>query len=169
MVGAAVPHVLAVLAAIAIGLGLSLTDNSYSAHVVWEVGLVVTGAPLVWRTLRSAGRGHFATDVVASLAIAGAAVLDEPVAGLTIVPMQRGGEALERYAEGRASAAVRALEEAAPRIAHRVNGNRVEDVPATDVAVGDLLLLRPGDLVPCDAVVVDGRSDLDFSRLTGEP
>jgi len=169
MVGAAVPHVLVVLAAIAIGLSLSLAGNSYAGHVVWEVGLVVTGAPLVWQTLRSARRGHFATDVVASLAIVGAAILDQPLAGLIIVLMQRGGEALERYAEGRASAAVRALEEAAPRVAHRVTGDRVEDVPATDVVVGDLLLLRPGDLVPCDAVVVDGRSDVDLSRLTGEP
>ena len=169
MVGAAVPHVLAVLAAIAIGISLSLSGNAYSAHVVWEVGLVVTGAPLVWQTLRAARRGHFATDVVATLAIITAVVLDQPLAGLIIVLMQRGGESLERYAEGRASAAVRALEEAAPRIAHRVTGDRVEDVPATDVAVGDLLLLRPGDLVPCDGVVVDGRSDLDLSRLTGEP
>jgi heavy metal translocating P-type ATPase len=144
MVGASVPHVLVVL-------------------------LVLSGAPLVWRTLRDAARGRFATDIVATLAIVGAVALGQPIAGLVIVLMQRGGEALERYAERRASAAVRALEESAPRIAHRVEGNRVIDVPAADVAVGEMLLIRPGDLVPCDGVVVDGRSDLDTSQLTGEP
>jgi heavy metal translocating P-type ATPase len=169
MVGAAVPHVLAVLSAIALGAGLSLFGSAAAAHRVWEVALVITGAPLVWQTIRAARHGHFATDVVATLAIVTAATVDQPLAGLIIVLMQRGGEALERYAEGRASAAVRALEEAAPRIAHRIVGAQVEDISAMDVAVGDLLLLRPGDLVPCDSVVVEGRSQVDCSRLTGEP
>jgi heavy metal translocating P-type ATPase len=169
MVGAALPHVLVVLSAIVVGAALSFHGSATAAHRVWEVSLVITGAPLVWQTLRAARRGHFATDVVATLAIVTAAIVDQPLAGLIIVLMQRGGEALERYAEGRASAAVRALEEAAPRIAHRIIGDRIEDVAATDVAVGDLLLLRPGDLVPCDSLVVEGRSEVDCSRLTGEP
>jgi heavy metal translocating P-type ATPase len=83
--------------------------------------------------------------------------------------MQTGGEALERYAEGRASAAVRELEAAAPRLAHRLAGTEVTDVPADMVALGDTLLVRPGELVPCDATVIDGRSSVDTARLTGEP
>jgi cation transport ATPase len=74
---------------------------------------------VVWRTLRRFASGHFATDLVATLAVATSVILLQPLAGLVIVLMQTGGEALERYAEGRASAAVRALEEEAPRIAHR--------------------------------------------------
>ena len=69
--------------------------------------LAVTGAPVVWTTLRTAAAGHFAADLVASFAIVGALLLGEPLAGLVVVLMQTGGEALERYAEGRASAAVR--------------------------------------------------------------
>src|SRR4051812_2406210 len=90
------------------------------AHAVTLVVLAALGAPLVWRTVRDALRGHFATDIVASLAIVGAIAMDEPWAGLVVVLMQRGGEALERRAERRASAAVDALEAAAPRIAHRL-------------------------------------------------
>jgi P-type E1-E2 ATPase len=93
----------------------------------------------------------------------------QPFAGLIIVLMQTGGETLEALAEGRASAAVRELEAAAPRIAHRLADGRTEDVAVEDVRVGDLLLVRPGELVPCDGVVVDGVSTLDVSRLTGEP
>ncbi len=139
-----------------------------AARLVWSVALVLTGAPVVWKTIASARRGHFATDIVASLAIVGAVLLMQPLAGLVIVLMQSGGEALEHWAEGRASAAVRALEEAAPRIAHRVAGERVEDVPVGVVVVGDLLLVRPGDLIPCDGEVVEGRSDLNVAALTGE-
>ena len=136
---------------------------------LWYAGLAVTGTPVVWRTLRGALRGHFAADVVATLAIVTAALLGQPFVGLVIVVMQTGGEALERYAEGRASEAVRALEAAAPRTAHRLRGNVTEDVPADDVVIGDLLLVRPGELVPCDAVVVDGTAHVDASMLTGEP
>ena len=103
------------------------------------------------------------------LAIVTALLLGEPLAGLIVVLMQTGGEALERYAQGRASAAVRELEAAAPRIAHRLVGSTVADVAAETVIIGDELLLRPGELLACDAVVLKGRSQVDASRLTGEP
>lgn len=134
--------------------------------------LILLGAPVAFRTLRGMLSGEFAADVVAMLAIVTAIALREPVAGLVIVLMQTGGELLERYAEGRASAAVRELEAAAPRIAHRLRGNDVhdlEDVPADAVAVGDTILVRPGEMLPCDATVFEGSSSLDTSRVTGEP
>ena len=157
-------------ALIALGFGARalFPDTAYD-HVLWYAGLALTGTSVVWSTLRGALRGHFAADVVATLAIVAAALLGEPLVGLVIVLMQTGGEALERYAEGRASDAVRALEAAAPRIAHRLSGNDVADVHAEDVTVGDLLLIRPGELVPCDAVVIEGSSHVDASMLTGEP
>ena len=135
----------------------------------WEIGLVLTGAPVVWHTVRGMLRGHFAADVVAMLAVVTAVALDQPLAGLVIVLMQTGGEGLERYARGRASDAVRALEAAAPREAHRVVGTEIEEIDADGVEAGDLVLVRPGELVPCDGVVEEGRSHLDASRLTGEP
>jgi heavy metal translocating P-type ATPase len=103
------------------------------------------------------------------LAIVAALAMGQPLAGLIVVLMQTGGEALERYAEGRASAAVRELEAAAPRLAHRVLPGGLEDIAAEAVMVGDELFLRPGELVPCDAVVLKGRSQVDTARLTGEP
>lgn len=147
----------------------SVPQRAQFADRIWFAGLVVTGAPLVWKTLRGMFRGHFASDVVAMLAVVAAIALREPLAGLVIVLMQSGGEALERYAEGRASAAVRDLEAAAPRIAHRVRDDRIEDLAADDIAVGDVVLVRPGELVPCDGEVVRGHSAVDVSRLTGEP
>jgi heavy metal translocating P-type ATPase len=134
------------------------------------IGLAVTGTPVALRTLVGLLRGRATSDVVAMLAIVGALALGEPLAGLVVVLMQTGGEALERFAEGRASAAVRALEAAAPREAHRIAPDgRVEDIRAESVAVGDQLLVRPGEMLPCDAIVTSGRSHVDESRLTGEP
>ncbi len=141
-----------------------------AAHWIWMAGLVLVGLPVVLRTVAGMLRGRFAADLVAMLAIIGAAALGQPLAGLVVVLMQTGGEALERFAEGRASSAVRELEAAAPRIAHRLDAaGDVVDIPVDDVRPGDRLLVRPGELVPVDVTVEDGRSHVDVSRITGEP
>ncbi|MDX2192467.1 MAG: heavy metal translocating P-type ATPase [Gemmatimonadales bacterium] len=131
--------------------------------------LAVSGAPLVLRTLRQVAQGNWATDVVATLSILTALALREPWPGLVVVLMQAGGEALERWAAGRASRAVEELEAAAPREARRLRDGRLETIPVAAIAVGDRLLVRPGDFVPVDGIVASGRSHVDTSRLTGEP
>lgn len=139
------------------------------AHALWTIALIGAGFPVVWRTLLAARRGNFATDVVASLSIVTAAIIGLPLAGLVIVLMQTGGEALERFAERRASAAVRELEKAAPRTAHLISGTRgLVDVPVGELNVGDVFLVRPGEMVPCDGVILSGISEIDASQLTGE-
>jgi heavy metal translocating P-type ATPase len=135
---------------------------------IWMTALVITGAVVVTGTVKGALRGQWASDVVATLAIITAAVMVEPLAGLIVVVMQTGGEALERYAEGRASRAVQQLEADRPEFAHVVRGGDVVDIPASDVVVGDILVVRPGELIPCDGEVIEGISEIDTSRLTGE-
>ena len=140
------------------------------ANRIWFAGLMFTGALPVWNTFREMLRGQFAADVVAVLAIIAAALLYQPFAGLVVVIMLTGGAALERYAEGRAGAAVAELEKAAPRQAHiRDADGAIRDVAAELVSVGDLLLVRPGELIPCDGEVTEGRSHVDSSAITGEP
>lgn len=140
------------------------------AEAIWLLGLLVAGFPVVWRSLGAIRYGKFATDFVASLAIVTSAILGEPLAGLVIVLMQTGGESLEKFAERRASTALRELEKAAPRIAHLLSATRgLVDVPVDEVKPGDSFLVRPGELIPCDGVVQSGISEIDVSQLTGEP
>lgn len=144
-------------------------SNAGVAEMVWWSGLAITGAPIVWQTAREMSSGRFAVDLVAGLAITLAFFLWQPFAGLVIVLMQSGGESLERYAGRKAADAVRELEAAAPRIAHRMLEGTTEDIAVEKVEVGDLLLIRPGDLIPCDGFVTGGRSHVDVSKITGEP
>jgi heavy metal translocating P-type ATPase len=160
---------LGALLALLIGLALRAGPNAVWGPRVWLAGLIGLGLPVVWRTARGALAGRFAADLVASLSIITAVVLVQPLAGLVVVLMQTGGEALEHYAAGRASRAVAELEAAAPHRATRFRGERTEEITAEQVQVGDRLLIRPGDMLPCDAVVLDGRSHVDASRITGEP
>ncbi len=139
------------------------------AEGFWLLGLVGAGFPVVLRTIQAALKGKYATDVVASLSIVTAAIIGEPFAGLVIVLMQTGGEALEKFAERRASAAVSELEKAAPRIAHKLTSTSgLVDVPVDQIEPGDVFLVRPGELIPCDGIVLSGISEIDASQLTGE-
>ncbi len=114
-------------------------------------------------------RGQFAVDLIATLAIIASVALGQPLVGLVIVLMQSGGEALEDIAEGRATEALRALEDAAPKTVHRLEGETVVDVDVDEVRARDQILVRPGEMIPCDGEVITGTSHLDTSSLTGEP
>ena len=150
----------------AAGLAAGLVTRS---DAVFLATLLVGGVPLVVQTARGMLRGRFAADIVASLAIVTAFLLEQYFAGVVIVLMQSGGEALEAYAMRRASDSLEGLLARAPKVAHRLRGEHLEDVPVESVAVGDALVVRPGDLVPVDAEVTEGTSTVDQSALTGEP
>jgi heavy metal translocating P-type ATPase len=139
------------------------------ADRIFLVALAGGGLPLVFQTLRGALRGRLAADIVAALAILTALAFGEYFAGTVVVLMQSGGEALETYAMRRASASLGALLARAPKIAHRLSGQQLEDVPVEAVSRDDLLMVKPGDLVPVDGVVTAGTSAVDQSALTGEP
>ena len=83
------------------------------------------------------------------------------------------GQVLELRARERTGGAIRALLDLAPKTARRVGdpatGGNDEDVPLDDVRMGDLLRVRPGEKIPVDGTVTDGRSAVDESMLTGEP
>lgn len=79
------------------------------------------------------------------------------------------GQVLELRARSATGKAIRALLGLAPKTARRVRNGTEEDVPLGDVQVGDLLRVRPGEKVPVDGVVVQGRSSVDESMITGEP
>ena len=78
------------------------------------------------------------------------------------------GTYMQRLAESRASNAVSALVALQPKIAHVINGNKIVDKPIEEIKIGDLLLVKPGEKIPTDSIVMDGTSSVDESVITGE-
>ena len=136
---------------------------------IWFGTLLAGGLPLVVRTGRRLLGGKFASDVIAMLAILAALLLDQAFAGVIIVLMQSGGEALDLYAFHRASSSLEELLRRAPRVAHRRTDDRIDDVPVEAVKVGDRLVLRTGDVLPVDGIVASAEALLDESTISGEP
>ena len=79
------------------------------------------------------------------------------------------GKMLEARAKGRAGEAVESLMSLAPKTAHVRREGELRDLPTDDLRVGDVVVVRPGERVPADGVVISGKSSVDESMLTGEP
>ncbi|MGH7066940.1 MAG: heavy metal translocating P-type ATPase [Acetobacteraceae bacterium] len=91
----------------------------------------------------------------------------EPAAVITVLVIL--GQVLELRARDQTGAAIRALLDLAPKLARRLrDGAADEEIPLDEVMIGDRLRVRPGDAVPVDGVVLEGRSSVDESMLTGE-
>ena len=94
------------------------------------------------------------------------AVYFEAAAVITVLVLL--GQVLELQARERTGGAIRALLDLAPKTARRIRDGAEEEAPLDQVVVGDRLRVRPGEKIPVDAIVVDGRSTIDESMVTGE-
>ena len=145
-------------------------NDEETGHWIWFITLVIGGAPIVFETIKEMLHGRFASDIVAMLAISTAIITNEAFPGVIIVIMQSGGKALEDYAFRKATTSLDELMTRSPKIAHRkINDNEIEDVDVERIRIGDQLVIRPGDLVPVDGIIVSGNAQIDESSLTGEP
>jgi len=160
---------LAVLAALAAGSVLHVLGIDGPAHAVWAASAAVALVPLAWSVVKTLARRDVGVDAIALVAIAGALALGEYLAASIIALMLSGGNALESTAGRRARRELTKLVERAPRIAHLRRGEAVEEVPVDDVHPGDVVLVRPGEVVPADGVVAAESAVIDESALTGEP
>jgi heavy metal translocating P-type ATPase len=139
------------------------------AHWIWIVTLVIGGIPVIYETVKAMLKGHFATDIVAMLAIIAALAFNDAFPGVIIVLMQTGGRAIEDYAYKRASSSLDQLLARSPRIAHLRRNNAIEDVEVERIRIGNVLVVRPGDIIPVDGSISSGfRAEIDESSLTGE-
>jgi heavy metal translocating P-type ATPase len=150
------------------GLLATVAGNEALAWWCWTLPAAVVGAWLLLSIVRDLLERKAGVDVIAVLAIGGALLLDESLTAAVIAVMLATGDALERYAEGRAHRELSALVSRAPRIVHRHEEGSIADRPVADVAVGDRLLVKPGEVVPVDGNVMGAPATLDESALTGE-
>jgi P-type E1-E2 ATPase len=112
---------------------------------------------------------HFVADIVAMLAIIVSIILNDAFPGVIIVLMQSGGKALEDYAYRRASSSLDNLLSRSPRIAHRKTDHDIEEIQASQINIDDILIIRPGDLIPVDGEILSLQARIDESSLSGEP
>jgi heavy metal translocating P-type ATPase len=138
-----------------------------AADAAWVVGTLVGLLFALVTTIDAARHKRPTVDVIAVLALAGALWIGEPLAGAIITLMLATGQVLDARAEARARRELSLLVARAPRTARRVVADGLVEIPVDEVALGDRLLVRTGEVVPVDGRLV-GPGTFDESALTGE-
>ncbi|MEJ1937284.1 hypothetical protein WDZ92_44385, partial [Nostoc sp. NIES-2111] len=150
---------------------------AYLAHLAYPAGTQVmflaaaaVGAfPVARRALAALRMGSlFTIEMLMTIAVVGAVAIGAAEEAAIVVFLFAVGELLEGVAAGRARSGIRALAKIAPQTAMLEAANGVVETPVANIKVGDIVIVRPGDRVPSDGVIVSGRSALDESALTGE-
>ncbi|MER5455279.1 heavy metal translocating P-type ATPase [Micromonospora sp. NPDC002389] len=158
----------ALTALVLAGAAVRLSGRPAVADALWAVATLVALLPAAASMLRELWRRRFGVDVIAVLALAGALVVGEYLAGAVVAVMLATGRTLEAYAHRRATRDLRSLLARAPRTARRRTADgAVEVVPVDRLAAGDRLLVGPGDVVAVDGIV-ESPATLDESVVTGE-
>ncbi|KRE21154.1 heavy metal translocating P-type ATPase [Agromyces sp. Soil535] len=151
-----------------LGVVLALAGAGEAVPWIFSAYALAIAAWQAVGMVRDILRGHWGLDILAVTAIVATVLVGEYVAALIVVLMLTGGEALEDYANRRAKRELDALLTRTPQLAHRLQDDEIVDVRADEVRPGDLLLVRPSEIVPVDATLRSDETAVDESSITGE-
>ena len=154
---------------LAAGMAAKIAGRPGLANLAWTLATAPVAAGLAVSIVRDFIAGRFGVDAIALVSMSGALALGQPLAGAVVALMYSGGNVLEDIAVSRAEHDLRSLVDRAPREAHRRIDDHIEEVPIAAVAIGDRLLVRAGEIIPVDGVVLSVTATVDESALTGEP
>ena len=148
--------------------------NGYVLFIIYFIPYLIVGCDVIVRAAKNISNGQvfdenflmmIATFAAFGLGAFGDAQYSEALAVMLFYQI---GEAFQDYAVGQSRASITEMMEIAPESAFILNGDNAEEVSPDDVEIGSIIVIRPGDKVPLDGVVIDGSSFLDTSALTGE-
>jgi Cd2+/Zn2+-exporting ATPase len=151
---------------VAYGIGLVYPD---AGHWPFLAALLVGLVPIARRALSAALAGTpFSIETLMSIAAVGAVLIGATEEAAMVVLLFLVGELLEGVAAGRARASIQGLADLVPKTALVERNGETAQVSAATLAVGDVIVVRPGDRIPADGEIVEGSSDVDESPVTGE-
>ncbi|AWR22059.1 heavy metal translocating P-type ATPase [Aurantimicrobium photophilum] len=161
-----------------IGGVLALTGLEEAARWIISIFALAIAAKESVGMVRSILKGSWGIDVLAVTAIIATVLVGEYWASIIIVLMFTGGESLEDYAESRAKRELTSLLDNTPQIAHREVYSSAgaekgalfatKDCPVAELNIGDVVVVKPGELIPVDGILLTPEATLDESSLTGE-
>lgn len=152
--------------AVAFGVGKLFPQ---SAPWVFIVAMMVGLLPIARRAIVGAFSGSpFSIEMLMTIAAVGAAVIGAGEEGASVVFLFLVGELLEGVAAGKARASIQSLTTLVPKTALIEQNGKTVEVPADSLAVGGVILVRPGDRIGADGVIVEGTSTINEAPITGE-
>ncbi len=137
---------------------------------VYVIAYLILGGPILMEAGRNILHGQiFDENFLMSVATLGAFAIQEFPEAVGVMLFYRVGEYFEHKAVDRSRSQIMNAVDMRPEVVNRLNEDQIQVIPAQDAHVGDMLLIRPGDRIPLDGVIIEGESRLDTSPITGEP
>jgi Cd2+/Zn2+-exporting ATPase len=156
-------------ALLAAAWALKLTVNEQIAYWGFVAACLIGVVPVARRAFAAARSGiPFTIEMLMTIAAAGALVIGAAEEAALVVFLFAVGEVLEGVAADRARASIKALGDLVPKTAIIEEAGQTRQVPASSLAIGQTVLVRPGDRIPADGDIVDGVSGIDEAPVTGE-
>ncbi len=145
--------------------------ESISDKIPWPLGLALVlafGWPVFVNVARAAWRRQIIAHTVMTMGVVAAAVIGEWITAALVIFFMRVGDYTEKFTTERARRAVKDLTALAPRTARVERGGIEVEVPVTELARDEVVVVRPGEKIPVDGIVISNRSSVDQSAITGE-
>lgn len=145
--------------------------ESISTQIPWYFGMIIVvfiGYPVFLNVFRSAMRGKVIAHTLMTLGVLAAFIIGQWVTAAVVAFFMRVGDYTERFTTEKARQALKNLVELAPQTARVVRGDREDELPIDEIHNGDIVIVRPGEVIPVDGVVVDGKAIVDQGAITGE-
>ena len=155
----------------ALGLALSHVGAPMPAYLAaYLIGYVILGREVVWTAVRNLTSGHvFDENFLMSVATIGAFLVGDFAEAVGVMLFFQIGELFEHIAVEKSRSQIMDAVDMRPETVQWEHDGKIETIPAEEAEVEDILVVRPGDRIPLDGVVVEGESFLDTSAVTGEP
>lgn len=139
-----------------------------AANVLISISGAIIALSMLVEMIKVLKSGNFGVDLLAIISVTATIIAKDYWAALIILIMLTGGDSLEDFASKKASADLSMLLDNSPKVAHVVKGEEIIDVAAEEVKIGETILIKPGESVPVDGIVIKGVSNFDESTMTGE-
>jgi Cd2+/Zn2+-exporting ATPase len=154
-------------------LGGSIVDFDSRSPSVYGIVLAlfsvaINGLPIIWGAIKGLAERSVNVDELVSLAIVASLIQGEFLAAAVVSFVMTIGGLIERATSDSARKAIQSLIRISPQTAVVLDGDKESTVPIGDLAIGDHILVKPGERIPVDAVIVSGVSAVDESIMTGE-
>ncbi|MGG3957018.1 heavy metal translocating P-type ATPase [Bhargavaea massiliensis] len=161
-------YISAVLLVISWFLGMQYGEEHIFATIGYAAAILIGGYSLFIKGFKNLVRLNFDMNTLMTVAILGAAAIGEWGEGATVVILFAISEALERYSMDKARQSIESLMDIAPKEALIRRGNEEMMVPVDDIQVGDIMIVKPGQKLAMDGIVIKGTSTLNQAAITGE-
>ena len=157
------------ISAVLLVLGVLLPLTGYWRLAIFLPAYFVVGGDVLWRAVRNIFHGQiFDENFLMALATVGAFAVGEYPEGVLVMLLYQVGELFQAYAVGRSRSSIASLMDIRPDYANLSRGGSIEKVDPEEVAIGDLIVVKAGEKIPLDGVIVEGEAMVDTSALTGE-